>query len=101
VITNLLHDESVHAIVTNFKDVTDKRNAELKLEQRNLQLEQATEELELLVKRFKRAEEIANVGHWSVELATQKTTWSDQTFAIFGFEQQSVHPSYELFLSHI
>lgn len=69
-----------------------------KLEQRNMQLERMSEDLELTLVRFKRAEEIAHMGHWSLDLSTQESIWSDVAFAIYGLQLGSVEPSYEVFI---
>ena len=38
------------------------------------------------VKLMTLAEEIAGVGHWSLDVATQRVTWSPQIFRIHGYE---------------
>lgn len=72
-----------------------------KLEQRNTQLEKMSENLELTISHFQKAEEIANIGHWSVHLPSQESTWSDQTYQIFDLQRDLLHPSYELYLKYV
>jgi PAS domain S-box-containing protein len=87
VITNMLHDESLKAIVTNFKDVTEKKQAE--------------EKLGISLSRSKHAQEIASVGHWELDFRTYKSSWSDEAFRIYGVEPGTTEGSYEFFLKHV
>jgi len=87
VVTNLLHDPSVGAVVANYRDITARKVAE--------------ESLELTLSRFKQAQQIAHLGHWELDFETGKTTWSEETFRIFGMEPNSVEPSEEVFLNLI
>jgi len=87
ILTNLIHDPSVNAIVANFRDISERKVAE--------------EALELTLSRFKQAQQVAHLGHWELDFATQKTSWSDEAFRIFGMEPGSIAPSEEVFLNYI
>jgi len=87
IITNMLHDESLRAIVTNFKDVTERKQAE--------------EKLAISYNHSKHAQEIASVGHWELNLITYKSSWSDEAFRIYGVEPGTQEGSYEFFLKHV
>jgi PAS domain S-box-containing protein len=87
VVTNLLKDPSVKAIVANYRDITARKVAE--------------ESLELTISRFRQAQQIAHLGHWELDFETLKTNWSDETFRIFGLEPGAAEPSEELFLSFV
>jgi PAS domain S-box-containing protein len=47
------------------------------------------------------AQEIGKTGSWEWDLVTQKNSWSDNYFAILGFNSSEVEPSFELFRSRI
>jgi PAS domain S-box-containing protein len=47
------------------------------------------------------AQEISKIGSWEWDLVTQKTSWSDNYFAILEFNSSEVEPSFELFRSRI
>jgi PAS domain S-box-containing protein len=87
VVTNLLDDPNVNAIVANYRDITARKEAD--------------EALELTIDRFKQAQQIAHLGHWEVDFATKKSSWSDEAFRIFGIEPDTIQASQELFLSTI
>ncbi|BBO83283.1 hypothetical protein DSCO28_38490 [Desulfosarcina ovata subsp. sediminis] len=44
------------------------------------------------------AQKMANIGHWSHDVETQKPIWSDQTFLILGFDPQKTVPDYDTFI---
>lgn len=48
-----------------------------------------------------KAQQIAHMGSWELELATNELQWSDETFRIFGYAPGSVSPSLELFFRNI
>jgi two-component system, cell cycle sensor histidine kinase and response regulator CckA len=64
--------------------------------------EQAEERLRQSEARLARAQEIAQLGSWELELRTRELVWSDEVFRIFGWPpgsevtlerfEQSVHP---------
>ncbi|OHC73148.1 MAG: hypothetical protein A3H93_02195 [Rhodocyclales bacterium RIFCSPLOWO2_02_FULL_63_24] len=47
---------------------------------------------------LKIAQAVAHLGHWAMDALTGETTWSDETFRIFGFEPQGIAPSYDALL---
>ena len=59
----------------------------------------AEDELEALVARVAKAQELANMGDYDWHIPSDTNRWSDQLFRIYGFEPQSFNPSYERFLS--
>lgn len=71
------------------------------LEKANTQqkkIENALRESEELLNK---AQEIAHLGSWSLDLVTNKLTWSDEIFRIFGLSPQEFSPTYEGFLEAI
>ena len=47
---------------------------------------------------LKHVQRIGELGCWIWDAATQRITWSDQLYRIYGFEPGAVTPSFELFL---
>jgi PAS domain S-box-containing protein len=78
---------SVAGVVLVFHDVTEKRRA----------LESLRESEE----RLRRAEEIAHLGSWELDLANNRLTWSDEVYRIFGLAPQEFGATYEAFLQHV
>jgi PAS domain S-box-containing protein len=62
-------------------DIEDRRRAEetLQLLSRDLQESKA---------RFEEAQRITHVGYWERDLVTNRITWSDETYGIFGLQPQ-------------
>lgn len=58
-------------------------------------------ELQTLASNLKDAQELAKAGSWSIDLATNKITWSDETYRILGLNPQTITPSVGLFNSCI
>lgn len=51
--------------------------------------------------RLNRAQRIAHLGSWELDVSQNVLTWSDEVFRIFGLEPQSFAPCYEDFLSAV
>jgi len=51
--------------------------------------------------RLKEAQEIAQIGHWELDIDSNRFFWSDEVFRIFGHEPKSINPSFEEFISFI
>jgi PAS domain S-box-containing protein len=60
-----------------------------------VQAEQARRESE---ERLERAQEIAHLGSWELDVANNRLTWSDEVYRIFGFRPQEFGATYEAFL---
>jgi PAS domain S-box-containing protein len=61
----------------------------------------AEDALRDLQARVDNAQQLAHMGDYDWEIATDTNRWSDQLFRIYGHEPQSFMPSYEQFLSMI
>ncbi len=48
-----------------------------------------------------RSQMIGHIGSWKLELSSNRLTWSDETYRIFGIEPQSFAASYEAFLDAV
>ena len=53
--------------------------------------------LELL----KEAQRIARIGSWERDLRTNYLWWSDECYRLFGFQPQSLQPTYGLFIQQV
>ncbi|MCL5281614.1 MAG: PocR ligand-binding domain-containing protein, partial [Planctomycetes bacterium] len=51
--------------------------------------------------RLNRAQEIAQLGSWELDLMRHELTWSDEVYRIFGLEPQEFGATYEAFLEHV
>lgn len=83
----LKEDGSVREWVGTCIDITDRK-----------QTEQALRESE---ERLKRAQEIAHLGSWELDLLDNTLTWSDEVYRIFGMEPQEFGATYEAFLEAV
>jgi len=79
--SNLLDDPAVQAIVANYRDITGRKQAELALQENE--------------RNLRRAQRIAHLGSWEMEIATGKSEWSDEFFRICGFEPGAIEPTAE------
>jgi two-component system CheB/CheR fusion protein len=51
--------------------------------------------------RLARAQEIARLGSWELDLVTNTLVWSDEAFRIFGLQPQEFKATYEAFLEAV
>ena len=61
----------------------------------------AEDALRDLQARVDNAQQLANMGDYDWEIATDTNTWSDQLFRIYGHEPGVFSPSYERFVSMV
>ena len=61
----------------------------------------AEESLRRSEERLKRAQEIAHLGSWELDLVDNRLTWSDEVYRIFGLEPQEFGATYEAFLERV
>jgi PAS domain S-box-containing protein len=52
-------------------------------------------------KRLNRAQEIANLGSWELDLVNNRLSWSDEVYRIFGLEPQEFGATYDAFLEAV
>lgn len=51
--------------------------------------------------KFKQAQRIAKIGSWEWDFATNKLTWSQEQFRLFGETRKKIALTYEDYLSHL
>jgi PAS domain S-box-containing protein len=54
-----------------------------------------------LTQQFQKAQQVAHLGNWSIDVTTQKLTWSDEVFRIFGMTLDQEEPSFSEHLQQI
>lgn len=62
------------------------------------QIEDALRESE---KRLNRAQEIAHLGSWELDVINDRLSWSDEVYRIFGLQPQEFRANYEAFLEYV
>ncbi|MHB0935434.1 MAG: PocR ligand-binding domain-containing protein [Armatimonadota bacterium] len=77
----------VAGVVLVFHDVTEKRRA--------------ADALGRSEDRLKRAQAIAHLGSWELDLAENTLSWSDEVYRIFGLQPQQFGATYEAFLEAV
>lgn len=86
---NIITDSrgQVLGIVCSFVDISEQKQLQQKLERNSYFLE--------------KAQQIAHIGSWSLDFATNRLHWSDEVFRIFGLQPGSIVPSYDMFLAYV
>jgi PAS domain S-box-containing protein len=57
------------------------------------QQQQLVEKLRYSEEQYREAQSISHIGNWAKDLETDRITWSDELYRIYGLEPQSVDPS--------
>jgi len=52
-------------------------------------------------RRLQEAQRVASVGSWETDLETNEVDWSDETYRIFGLEDEVFEPTHERFLESV
>lgn len=69
---NLLADPDIQAIVINFRDVTERKLVEIKLQRSEQEL--------------KKAQQITHIGSFYIDLITNQVTWTEELYKMYGFD---------------
>ncbi len=83
----LREGDSVREWVGTCVDITERKKAE--------------EELRQSEERLRRAQEIAHLGSWELDLVNNRLSWSDEVYRIFGVEPREFAATYEAFLEAV
>ncbi len=89
--TNFLDTEGINGVVTNFRDVTERKVAEDNLSRTLVELD--SERNRLLT-----AQRVSKIGSWETNLKTFHVKWSDEMHRIFGTDPETFDPSHYDFL---
>ncbi|HAJ62390.1 MAG TPA: hypothetical protein DCP31_26685 [Cyanobacteria bacterium UBA8543] len=107
VLATPIYDETgqiVYAIVA-FVDITERQQTQKILADYNRTLEnqiaQRTAALQKSEAMLKAAQRVAHVGSWEFDVITQKITWSEEQFRIFGLDPTQGEPTYEQHMQQI
>jgi PAS domain S-box-containing protein len=65
------------------------------------QIKEANTRLRESEQRLRRAQEIAHLGSWELDLSMNQLTWSDEVYRIFGLQPQEFGATYEAFLEAV
>jgi PAS domain S-box-containing protein len=65
------------------------------------ELERANISLHESEQRLGRAQEIAHLGSWELDLENNRLTWSDEVYRIFGLHPQEFEATYKAFLESV
>ncbi len=76
-----------HYLIGIGTDVTERKQAEKALLQSEATL--------------KKAQQIAQIGSWELDIATHELLWSDEIYRILGYLPQTVNPNLEIFLKRV
>ncbi|HIK09634.1 MAG TPA: PAS domain-containing protein [Oscillatoriaceae cyanobacterium M33_DOE_052] len=57
--------------------------------------------LQELTQQLQKAQEVAQLGHWSIDIAEQKLSWSEEVFRIFGMTPDQKEPTFTEHLQQI
>ncbi|MCX6074840.1 MAG: response regulator [Campylobacterales bacterium] len=71
------------------------------LEEANTALDASYEESAQINDNLKKAESLAKIGNWSLDLISNKLDWSDEIFHLFELDKEKFYASYEAFLHAI
>ncbi len=95
-----------------FTDITERKNAEMRLKETldNLEnlVKERTSELEIAYNSLKESEQslteaqkMAHIGNWTWDIATNKASLSEEMYRIFGLSPQSPTPNYKELFEYI
>lgn len=75
--------------------------SQVKLARLLAERERLTDQLKQGQDRLARAQEIAHLGSWELDLVRNELTWSDEVYRIFGLAPQQFGATYEAFLERV
>ena len=92
----------LQGVIAQLKESNDRLQASNReVAAMNEELRAANKELAQSEAQLARAQEIAHLGSWDLDLTGNKLTWSDEAYRIFGLQPQQFGATYEAFLQRI
>ena len=94
------------------RDITERKKIEAKLKEtldnldklvkeRTAELQTAYDSLKKSEKSLAEAQEMAHVGNWERDFASNEYSWSDEMYRIFGLKPQESKVNYHTFLNYV
>ena len=77
---NLIHDKDINGILGNYHDITKRKTAEKELIRKESDL--------------KKAQQIAHLGSWYLDISTNNVTWTEELYKMYGFDPTQPVPPY-------
>ena len=100
-----LSREQLHTSMAFFQKLADilskSSYGTLKLARALAEREALSASLRKSQQRLVRAQEIAHLGSWELDLLRDELTWSDEVYRIFGLQPQEFVATYEAFLKRV
>ena len=98
-------DGEVLEVVVMFEDCSEQQGAVRALNESRADLEykmrESTAALLASESRFKKAQEMARLGYWELEVATGQMRWSDETYRILGVIERLASPVLDDFMARV
>ena len=95
-------NDELSRVAQTLNTLLDERDtAESQLRDREQRLETALAELKSTRDRLVRAQAVARIGSWEVDLAAEQLEWSDQVFEIFGIDREDFAGTEEAFFEMV
>jgi diguanylate cyclase (GGDEF)-like protein/PAS domain S-box-containing protein len=88
-------DQSRKALQTSYDELDQK------VEERTRELADTVKALSISESSLVEAQRIAHLGHWSWDIQTGSSVWSEEQYRIFGIEPFELEMNYELFVSFL
>lgn len=82
-----VHHGSVHQIEGSVTDITERKEAEASHRSHEAML--------------RRAQRIAHLGSWELDIQANHLQWSDEVYRIFGLKPQAFEATYEAFMERV
>jgi PAS domain S-box-containing protein len=76
-------------------------HSNIKLARLLAERDRLTDSLRQSEEQLKRAQQIARLGSWELDLRTDELTWSDEVYRLFGLDRQKFGATYEAFLERV
>ena len=89
---NHYHDKTKQQLIVKIKSL---KNRVEELEQSEFNYKRAEEELRESEERLSKAQEVAKIGSWEMDITTEEAVWSDETYRLFGLEPQEFKMIFE------
>lgn len=94
------HGKPIRIIGFN-TDITERKEMEIKLQQKNIEYQRTNKELQETKQRYDYATTVGKVGTWDWDIPSGDLVWSDEAYRLLGFQPGEIIPSYQLYLEMV